>query len=62
MPVLTPTRASSGVPPLLHELRPIPTHLFLHPERRMARALWMVLMCEGAPNSAKIPSPVDCTM
>ena len=36
-------------------------HLLLHPERGVERALRMVLMCDGAPNSANTPSPVDCT-
>ncbi len=48
-------------------LRPKPrrvlTQCLLHPQRRVERPLRMVLVRNrGAPNKAKIPSPVDCTM
>jgi hypothetical protein len=36
-------------------------HLFLHSQCGVERALRMVLMPTGAPNNAKMPSPVDCT-
>lgn len=40
----------------------IVANLFLHPQGGIDRALGMILVGDSAPNSPKMPSPVDYTM
>src|SRR6185437_2064555 len=48
-PVFTPTRPSIGIPPSAINLRRVTAQLLLQPERRIQRALRMILMRDRRP-------------